>query len=125
MIASMRPARRATRVPPIAAVREGATIPPGRFAKYRPVGSGALAVLGFVLLILGLFVAHGTGPVLLFMGVGAVLVFFGVALFSAQLSARSQLCSAFPATGSPAHPGSSPGRTRPETRSAPAPTRAR
>jgi putative ABC transport system permease protein len=85
MIASMRPARRATRVPPIAAVREGAVIPPGRFAKYRPVGSAALAVLGFLLLILGLFAVHGTGPVLLFMGVGAVLVFAGVALFSAQL----------------------------------------
>ncbi len=85
MIASMRPARRATRVPPIAAVREGATIPPGRFAKYRPVGSATLAVLGFVLLIFGMWGAHGTGPVLLFMGVGAVLVFFGVALFSSQL----------------------------------------
>ena len=85
MIASMRPARRATRVPPIAAVREGATIPPGRFAKYRPVGSATLAVLGFVLLIFGMWGAHGTSSVLLFMGVGAVLVFFGVALFSAQL----------------------------------------
>jgi putative ABC transport system permease protein len=85
MLASLRPARRATRVPPIAAVREGATLPPGRFAKYRPVGSAALAVLGFVALIYGLFGASGTGPVLAFMGVGAVLVFLGVALFSAQL----------------------------------------
>ena len=31
----MRPALRATRVPPIAAVREGATLPPGRFARWR------------------------------------------------------------------------------------------
>jgi len=85
MIASMRPARRATRVPPIAAVREGATIPPGRLARYRPVGSAALALLGFVSLIFGMWGAHGTSSVLLFMGVGAVLVFFGVALFSAQL----------------------------------------
>jgi putative ABC transport system permease protein len=85
MVASLRPARRATRVPPIAAVREGATIPPGRFAKYRPVGSAALALLGFVALIYGLFGASGTGPVLAFMGVGAVLIFLGVALFSAQL----------------------------------------
>jgi len=85
MLASMRPARRATRVPPIAAVREGATIPPGRFAKYRPVGSAALALLGFAALIFGMWGAHGTSSVLLFMGVGAVLVFFGVALFSAQL----------------------------------------
>ena len=85
MVASIRPARRATRVPPIAAVREGATIPPGRFARFRPVGSGALAVLGFLLLIYGLFGASGTGPVLAAMGIGAVLVFIGVALFAAQL----------------------------------------
>jgi putative ABC transport system permease protein len=85
MVASMRPARRATRVPPIAAVREGATLPPGRFAKYRPMGSALLAVLGFLLLALGMWGTHGTGKVLLFMGLGAVLVFVGVALFSAQL----------------------------------------
>src|SRR5207245_2845640 len=35
VVASLRPALRATRVPPIAAVREGATLPPGRFARYR------------------------------------------------------------------------------------------
>ncbi|HZT45321.1 MAG TPA: FtsX-like permease family protein [Gaiellaceae bacterium] len=85
MVASLRPARRATRVPPIAAVREGATLPPGRFAKYRPVGSAALAVLGFVSLVYGVFGASGTGPVLAFMGIGAVLIFLGVALFSSQL----------------------------------------
>jgi putative ABC transport system permease protein len=85
MVASMRPARRATRVPPIAAVREGATLPPGRFAKYRPMGSALLAVLGFLLLALGMWGTHGTGKVLLFMGLGAVLVFVGVALFSSQL----------------------------------------
>jgi putative ABC transport system permease protein len=85
MVASLRPARRATRVPPIAAVREGATIPPGRLARFRGVGSGALAVIGFVALVYGLFGASGTGPILLFMGVGAVLVFVGVALFASQL----------------------------------------
>ena len=35
LIASIFPAMRATRVPPIAAVREGATIPAGRFARFR------------------------------------------------------------------------------------------
>src|SRR5581483_3737593 len=85
MVASLRPARRATRVPPIAAVREGATLQPGRFAKYRPVGSAALAVLGCVSLVYGVFGASGTGPVLAFMGIGAVLIFLGVALFSSQL----------------------------------------
>jgi len=85
MVASLRPARRATRVPPIAAVREGATIPPGRLARFRGLGSGTLAVVGFVALVYGLFGASGTGPILLFMGVGAVLVFVGVALFASQL----------------------------------------
>ena len=39
LIASLRPAVRATRVPPIAAVREGATLPPSRFARFRTAGS--------------------------------------------------------------------------------------
>jgi putative ABC transport system permease protein len=85
MLASLRPARRATRVPPIAAVREGAVLPPGRFAKYRGVGSAALAIVGFLLLAYGIWGAHGTGAVLGAMGFGALLVFFGVALFTAQL----------------------------------------
>src|SRR5690349_451535 len=85
LVASLRPARRATRVPPIAAVREGAKLPPGRFAKYRGVGSATLAVLGFLALAYGMWGASGTGPVLAFMGIGAVLIFFGVALFTAQL----------------------------------------
>src|SRR6476620_9041454 len=34
VLASVLPARRATRVPPIAAVREGSTLPPGRFAAH-------------------------------------------------------------------------------------------
>src|SRR5262249_37265702 len=55
VLASLRPAWRATRVPPIAAVREGAVLPPGRFAKWRPVGSAVLTVAGFGLLLYGLF----------------------------------------------------------------------
>jgi putative ABC transport system permease protein len=85
MLASLRPARRATRVPPIAAVREGAKLPPGRFAKYRGVGSATLAVLGFLALAYGMWGTSGTGAVLAFMGIGAVLIFFGVALFTSQL----------------------------------------
>ncbi len=86
MVASLRPALRATRVPPIAAVREGITLPPGRFARWRAPGSGVLALLGFGLVALGLF-AHGlsTAGILFAMGAGALFVFIGVALFSAQL----------------------------------------
>ena len=61
VLASLRPAFRATRVPPIAAVREGAVIPPGRFARFRVVGAILVAALGFALVLFGLFVAtrHG------------------------------------------------------------------
>ncbi len=86
IVASLRPALRATRVPPIAAVREGASLPPGRFARYRGVGSGSLAVFGFAALAFGLFgPSLSTTQILLFMGLGTLLVFFGVALFSAHL----------------------------------------
>ena len=39
LLASLRPAIRATRVPPIAAVREGATLPESRFARFRTLAS--------------------------------------------------------------------------------------
>jgi putative ABC transport system permease protein len=85
VLASLRPAIRAMRVEPIAAVREGATIPEGRLARYRTAGSAATAGLGLVALLLGLFVATGTGAVLGLMGAGAVLIFIGVSLLSARL----------------------------------------
>jgi putative ABC transport system permease protein len=85
VLASLRPAFRATRVPPIAAVREGAELPPGRFAKYRPVGSALLTVGGFALLVYGLFGnGLGTKQVLLFMGVGTLLIFIGVSLLAVR-----------------------------------------
>jgi len=84
--ASLRPAIRATRVPPVAAVREGATLPPGRFARLRGVGALVMAGGGFAALAYGLF-ADGldTTAVLIWMGVGTLLVFLGVALFSSRL----------------------------------------
>jgi putative ABC transport system permease protein len=86
VVASLRPAMRATRVPPIAAVREGVTLPPGRFARWRAPATGTLALLGFGLVALGLFVSGlSTAGILLSMGVGALFVFVGVALFSSQL----------------------------------------
>ena len=86
LLASLRPAVRATRVPPIAAVREGATLPESRFARFRTAGSLALTAFGFGALAYGLF-GHdlGTKQVLLWMGVGALLIFVGVALFSQRL----------------------------------------
>ena len=86
IVASLRPALRATRVPPIAAVREGATLPPGRFHRYRGWGSAALAILGFAAIIYALFGSGlSTTGILVFMGLGALLVFFGVALLSSRV----------------------------------------
>ncbi len=98
VLASLRPAIRATRVEPIAAVREGATIPDGRLAKYRTAGSAATVALGVVGLLLGLFVASGTAPVLILMGIGAVLIFIGVALLSARAVPTLATWLGWPAT---------------------------
>src|SRR4029450_12439406 len=86
LLASLRPAVRATRVPPIAAVREGATLPESRFARFRTIGSLGLTALGFGALAYGLFGSGlGTTQILLWMGIGALLIFIGVALFSARV----------------------------------------
>jgi putative ABC transport system permease protein len=85
VLASLRPAARATRVPPISAVREGAELPPGRFVRYRSAGSALLTAAGFALLVYGLF-GHGLGTkqILLFMGLGTLLIFIGVALLAVR-----------------------------------------
>lgn len=86
VLASLRPAWRATRVPPIAAVREGATLVPGRLHRFRPVGAVLLATVGIALVLVGLF-ADGlsTSALLSLLGAGVLLLFIGIALFSARL----------------------------------------
>ena len=83
LVASLRPAIRATRVPPIAAVREGATLPVSRFHRFRTLGATVTTALGFASLAYGLFAPHlGTKSLLAFMGIGALLIFIGVAMLS-------------------------------------------
>jgi ABC-type antimicrobial peptide transport system permease subunit len=87
LLASLRPALRATRVPPIAAVREGATLPESRFARFRTPASALLTAGGFAALAYGLFGSGlSTTQILVFMGIGTVLIFFGVALLSARIA---------------------------------------
>ncbi|MGH3465892.1 MAG: ABC transporter permease [Kribbellaceae bacterium] len=86
LVASLRPAVRATRVPPIAAVREGAQLPPGRFHRYRPLGAALLAVAGVALTVTGLFVeGASTTVVLVLLLIGVLMIFIGIALFSSRL----------------------------------------
>jgi putative ABC transport system permease protein len=86
LIASVRPARRATRVPPIAAVREGSVLPVSRFAKYGPVTALGILAAGVALVALGtLGSGLATGPRLLALGVGVLLLFFGVSMNAARV----------------------------------------
>ena len=99
VIASLRPAVRATRVPPIAAVREGATLPESRFAPFRTAGSIALAALGFAALAYGLFgEGLGTTQLLAWMGIGALLIFIGVSLFAQRIVRPLAQVLGWPAT---------------------------
>jgi putative ABC transport system permease protein len=86
LLAALRPALRATRVPPISAVREGAVLPPSRFARFGP--HAALLTIGgsVALMLIGLFVGGlSTTQRLLAIGVGAAAVFLGVAMLAKTL----------------------------------------
>ena len=86
LIASLRPARRATRVPPIAAVREGSVLPVSRWAKYGPVTSLVVLLVAVALVCLGaLGSGIATGPRLLALGIGVLLLFFGVSMNAAKI----------------------------------------
>ena len=86
LVASVRPARRATRVPPIAAVREGSVLPVSRFAKYGPVTALAILLAAIALVALGsLGSGLGAGLRLLMIGVGVLLLFFGVSMNAARV----------------------------------------
>jgi putative ABC transport system permease protein len=85
VVASILPARRATRVPPIAAVREGSTLPPSRFAPHAfktglgVVGAAVAAVSA------GLFGGLSTAAGASLLGGGVLLLFAGIALLAPRL----------------------------------------
>lgn len=85
-IASLVPALRATRVPPIAAVREGAILPASRLARYgAPVAAATIAV-ALAAMLVGLFASSlDTTWRLLAIGIGAATLFIGVALLAPTL----------------------------------------
>jgi putative ABC transport system permease protein len=86
LAAGLFPAIRATRVPPIAAVREGATLPRSRLAPFIPWIAGLVVVLALVVLARAMFVDElGTGDRLLSIAGGVLLLFLGVAMLSSHL----------------------------------------
>jgi putative ABC transport system permease protein len=80
LFSALIPAVRATRIPPMAGLREGATLPRSRFARFSPILAGIFALGGAALIANGV---AGSGPAsqrLLGMAGGAVLVFLAVAM---------------------------------------------
>jgi len=99
LLAALRPAIRATRVTPIAAVREGAVLPESRFARFS-VHAALLTIGGAVaLMLIGLFVGGlSTAERLLAVGVGAAAVFLGVAMLAKTLVPPLARALGWPAT---------------------------
>ncbi|MDQ4082307.1 MAG: ABC transporter permease [Actinomycetota bacterium] len=86
LLAGLAPAVRATRVPPISAVREGATLPSSRLARFWPYVAVVLVALAVALLGYSLFADDvDTAQRLLSIAVGVLALFIGVALLSPRL----------------------------------------
>ena len=99
LLAALRPAIRATRVPPISAVREGAILPTSRFARFS--AHVALLTIGgaLALMLVGLFVGSlSTTQRLLAIGIGAAAVFLGVAMLAKTLVPPLARALGWPAT---------------------------
>ena len=75
------PALRATRVPPIAAVREGSALPPSRFAAHSQKTAAVVIAASVVAICVGIFASGlGTLAVALLLGIGVLALFVGIAL---------------------------------------------
>jgi len=106
LVASVRPAIKATRIQPIAAVREGAELPPGRFHRTATLRGLILLAAGFALLLYGTTASGLSTPALIASLAAGVLVFFkGVSTIAPKLI--RPLASVLGAPG--AHVGGSAG----------------
>jgi putative ABC transport system permease protein len=85
VVASLAPALRATRIPPVEGLREGAVLETPAERTRKEAAGLVLAVLGSAALLLGVF--EVLTPVGLWLGLGVVAVFLGVTLLSARLVA--------------------------------------
>jgi putative ABC transport system permease protein len=85
VLSSLAPALRATRVPPVEALQEGA-VPPSRGPSRKVTIAGiVLGVIGVGLMVAGLFASFSSNAALSFVGGGALATFLGIALVSPYL----------------------------------------
>ena len=86
VLASLRPAFRATRIEPIAAVREGAVMPASRFARYAVAGSAVIVVAAVGLFSYGLFTDGLDIKVrIVSLVAGVLLLFVAVAMVASRV----------------------------------------
>jgi putative ABC transport system permease protein len=86
LLASIIPARRATRVPPIAAVREGATLPKTRLAGHSANAGVGVTVASLAAISFGIFGSGVSGAAVgLLVGGGVLGLFAGIALLAPRL----------------------------------------
>jgi putative ABC transport system permease protein len=99
VLAALRPALRATQVAPIAAVREGALLPPSRFARLGTPVALLTILLALALMLLGLFLGGlSSTQRLLALGIGAAGMFVGVAMIAKVLVPPLASVLGWPAT---------------------------
>ena len=86
VVATISPALRATRVPPIAAVREGATLPRSALSRRRVPVAAVLAALALALVVFGVLGDGGVGSKLAYAGLAAVALFVAVVLIGPAIA---------------------------------------
>ena len=82
VLAALVPAWSATRVPPIAALQEGATLPPWRLARFTPCFAAAVGALGALGVLAGMYRPGAPTQRVVTIVVGALLLFLAVAMVS-------------------------------------------
>src|SRR3954470_19919663 len=85
VLATISPARRATSVPPISAVREGATLPRSKLEQNSGRTAVVVSAVSVVLLALGLFASLASGLVALTLGLGSIGLFISAGLLASRV----------------------------------------
>jgi putative ABC transport system permease protein len=85
LLASILPAKRATRVPPIAAVREGAVLPASRFSKHSAKTGVGVLLASLAAIAVGMFGGASAALLALLLVLGVLGLFMGIALLAPRL----------------------------------------
>lgn len=80
LVAALLPAIRATRIPPVAALREGATLPRSRFSRFTPYIGMLMVLAGVLMIAAGFQSSGGVQGRLSLIGLGAFLILIGVGM---------------------------------------------